>query len=105
MQNEYINREALKKGIECHYKPTDQEYESDREWAIGYNAGLERALYTIAYAPAADVVEVVHAKAVLDDEEMFLVCSNCGYPEPLNYCKQCGAKIDGERREDSNEKL
>ena len=45
-----IDAEALSEGIELHRKGTDQEGESDRQWAVGYNAGLDRALYIIAYA-------------------------------------------------------
>ena len=45
-----IDAEALSEGIELHRKGTDQECESDRQWAVGYNAGLDRALYSIAYA-------------------------------------------------------
>lgn len=45
-----IDAVALSEGIELHRQATDQEYESDRQWAVGYNAGLDRALYSIAYA-------------------------------------------------------
>ena len=46
-----IDADRLANGLKLHYQSTDQEYEIDRQWAIGYNAGLERALYSIAYAP------------------------------------------------------
>lgn len=45
-----IDAVALTEGIELHRQSTDQEYEVDRQWAVGYNAGLDRALYSIAYA-------------------------------------------------------
>lgn len=45
-----IDAVSLSEGIELHRKSTDQEYEMDRQWAVGYNAGLDRALYSIAYA-------------------------------------------------------
>ena len=45
-----IDADKLKEGLECHFQPTDQECDYDRQWAIGYNAGLNRALYSIAYA-------------------------------------------------------
>lgn len=45
-----IDAVALSEGIELHRQATDQGYESDRQWAVGYNAGLDRALYSIAYA-------------------------------------------------------
>lgn len=79
MQNEYINRDKL---LNHMFSKAAEEVD---------------VMLEIANFPAADVVEVVHAKAVLDDEGIFLVCSNCGCQEPLNYCKWCGAKMDGER--------
>lgn len=45
-----IDAVALTEGLELHRMGTDQEYEADRQWAVGYNAGLDRALYSIAYA-------------------------------------------------------
>lgn len=45
-----IDADALKDGLKLHYQDTDQKYETDRQWAVGYNAGLERALYSIAYS-------------------------------------------------------
>lgn len=59
---EYIERERLRELLKDHYFPTDQEYESDRNWAVGFNAGLDKALHKINYAPAADVVPVVRCK-------------------------------------------
>ena len=55
---EYIERERLRESLKAHYHPTDKEYESDRQWAVGYNAGLDRALHSLHYAPAADVAPV-----------------------------------------------
>lgn len=54
-------------------------------------------------APTVDAVEAVHGRwEWFDDEECGLYrCSCCcgavGYP--TNYCPNCGAKMDGERRE------
>lgn len=45
-----IDAVDLSEGIELHRQATDQEYESDHQWAVGYNAGLDRALYSIACA-------------------------------------------------------
>ena len=56
---EYVERERLRELLKDHYFPTDQEYESDRAWAVGFNAGLDKALHKIHYAPAADVVSMV----------------------------------------------
>ena len=46
-----IDADRLADGLELHRQPTDQKHEADRQWAVGYNAGLDRALYSIAYAP------------------------------------------------------
>ena len=46
-----IDADRLADGLELHRQPTDQKHEADRQWAVGYNAGLDRALYSIAYVP------------------------------------------------------
>ena len=60
--DEYIERERLRGMLKDHYYPTDQEHEYDRQWAVGFNAGLDKALHKIRYAPAADVAPVVRCK-------------------------------------------
>ena len=86
---EHIEREDAKKSlIGWDTDPTDEE--------------IEYALDTI---PAADVVEVVHGEWV-EEGCHILVCSKCNFEydhsgmpdEGLNYCPNCGAKMDGERR-------
>ena len=70
----------------------------------------------IANAPTADVQPIIHAKWVIDNEEIHIGarvyqrtfwydchCSNCGYKQayttdkedslPCNYCPNCGAKM------------
>jgi hypothetical protein len=65
----------------------------------------------IMYAPAADVAEVVHAEWI-PHEHMSRTpyarnydCSECGISpiECENYCPNCGAKMDGERKERDND--
>lgn len=46
-----IDADRLADGLTLHRQSTDQNHETDRQWAVGYNAGLDRALYSIAYAP------------------------------------------------------
>lgn len=54
--------------------------------------------------PTADVVEVKHGEWIVD-EEGFVICSECGEEHtwdefrPL-YCDMCGAKMDGERKDE-----
>lgn len=45
-----IDAVSLSEGIELHRQSTYQKCEMDRQWAVDYNAGLDRALYSIAYA-------------------------------------------------------
>lgn len=61
--------DALKEGLKYHFYPTDQEYETDRQWAVGYNAGLNRALHSIAYAKTIDAVPVAQLREMLSNLE------------------------------------
>ena len=75
---------------------------------LGENSLIERIFADGVYAvietfPTADVVEVRHGEWI---EHTYgeLKCSICGivqedYPHRYNYCTNCGAKMDGERRE------
>lgn len=95
-----IDAERLKEGLEYHYQPTDQEYEEDRRWAVGYNAGLDRALYSLAYAPALTLDDLRPKGRWVDGE-----CANCGcdalynkgVPAPTytEFCPSCGADMRG----------
>ena len=64
---------------------------------------VDDMILEIDLAPTVDAVEAVHGRwEWFDDEECGLYrCSCCcgavGYP--TNYCPNCGAKMDGERRE------
>ena len=46
-----IDADRLADGLKLHRQSTDQKHKADRQWAVGYNAGLDRALHSIAYAP------------------------------------------------------
>ena len=60
-------------------------------------------------APTVDAVEVVHGRwifkhnPITDPKRYFIriVCSECNLHtgQTSNYCPNCGAKMDGERRE------
>ena len=109
-----IDADALREGIACHKQYTDQEYETDRQWALGYNAGIERALFSITYAHTIDAEPVRHGRW-LKDKERNTYCSCCDTYIPVvhchqdyqdyeydwdeeieetNYCPNCGAKMD-----------
>lgn len=106
--------DLLKDGLKCHYQSTDEKYETDRQWAIGYNAGLNRALHSITYAKTVDAVPVVHGfwketdESVGWGEEPCAKCSACDelwvlgewdfddFKTFMHYCPNCGARMDGE---------
>ena len=53
-----------------------------------------------SFVKAADVVEVVHGRWVVENEES-IRCSECCFNRasikiPLDYCPNCGARMDGE---------
>ena len=106
--DEYIEREALIDAVESI------------DWYSVYKGKLtagapntENALYkassiyaVIDNAPAADVAEVVHGQWIdaypdIEPNPMFMygICSECGFEQGiskyLNYCPNCGAKMDG----------
>lgn len=78
---------------------------------LPYKASVKRVLIQ---APTADVVEVRHGHWITQEEaeqldryDLAYTCSFCGHcdwdcteSENFNYCPNCGAKMDGERRED-----
>ena len=66
----------------------------------------ERQLRAIRELPAADVAEVRHGRWIdaypdIEPNPMFMygICSECGFEQGiskyLNYCPNCGAKMDG----------
>ena len=87
----------ISEGIRKYYynNPPNSSYQE------GFDYGLDKAQRVILNAPAADVVEVVHAK--WDDNGR---CTNCGGHAPYysmastyyasSYCFECGAKMDKE---------
>ena len=117
---EYIEREALVKSVE-EYSETAQIQAATRRtgktlW-YGIYGGVNYCRNLVLEAPAADVVEVVHGEWVLTNTECAeMTCSRCGftyygefdYECMSNYCPNCGAKMDGERKDNNvqeNEKL
>ena len=62
------------------------------------------AVKMVELLPAADVVEVVHARWIAPLFGPFdtpVTCSRCNtlHRIPTGFCSACGAKMDGERRE------
>ena len=94
MINEYIRRQDVMDLWNKH-RPT---IAVD---AIEYGMQLKRL-------PSADVVQVVHGKWMKEDRghvEYCAVCDQCGFDWMwsdrgyFKFCPNCGAKMDGERKE------
>ena len=107
---EYIEREALVYELkeEHEFIINNPEIRKQTKWreALCYN----RTLKAVYKQPAADVVEVVHGEWLEVKPYCIFECSNCEYEwyltnlqgHPLlndaNYCPNCGAKMDAERK-------
>lgn len=92
MQKEYIEREAVLRIID--------KYGCGNGSVLGYHSGaVDCAGSEIARIPAADVVEVRHAKWVSSEQyngrPECPVCF-CVTDEKTNYCPYCGCKMDKE---------
>ena len=99
---EYIKREAISEEIRKYYYKNPPNF----SYGEGFDRGLDRAQRAILDAPAADVVPVRHGRWIdaypdIEPNPMFMygICSECGFEQGiskyLNYCPNCGAKMDG----------
>ena len=77
-------------------------------WTEGFNDAIMRVRSMIHSAPTADVAEVRHGYNKNFDYPSLFECSVCGWSDDdtytsdtstYNFCPHCGAKMDGERRE------
>ena len=95
MQKEYIEREAVIKTIKNHKCKSKVVYSiAEVAYCVGQEIGE-----AIRSVPAADVVEVRHAKWVSSEQyNGSPECSACFYVtnEKTNYCPHCGCKMDKE---------
>ena len=104
---EYIERGALIAEMQdCKYaKPCN-------DWQRGVNASVDIHITGIKHMPAADVAPVVHGywkweTKIEPQAQNRLYCSVCDneclakgdYYEKSKYCPHCGARMDGERKE------
>ena len=98
-KKEYIEREALIKG-----------FTSDGCRFVYGNSTVKAIVSRIMVTPAADVAPVVHGEWVEQvkiarksniNPLYYYQCSLCGVylAKRANFCPNCGAKMDGERRE------
>lgn len=96
--DEYIKREAAITALL-----------NDAQEQVGYSR--EDAADCIRYMDAADVAPVVHGRWVEKEKYTFGIMYDCSLCEnrildnghSWNYCPNCGAKMDGERKEEANE--
>jgi predicted RNA-binding Zn-ribbon protein involved in translation (DUF1610 family) len=86
---DYINREAVRNEL----------YDAD--------AITMKGVAILNNFQSADVVEVKHGEWIVcgDGEYVPFMCSACGkttswyHKQTANYCPNCGAKMDGERKD------
>ena len=94
---EYIDREQLGIGY------ADREVFENKGYADGWNAAID----IINKAPVANVAEVKRGKWIADDDGI-VICSECGEEHDWDdfrppYCDMCGARMNGERRNQNGE--
>ena len=80
-------------------------FDTKRYWhTTGFNGGIVAAKRSVKDAPTVDAVEVVHARWVKNGWNDYS-CSACNCQlighgaSGWNYCPNCGAKMDGERKD------
>ena len=98
--DEYIKRKAALALV----KPDAPE---DEKAAVTIATAKKLVRSIIQRTPAADVAPVMHGRWIdaypdIEPNPMFMygICSECGFEQGfskyLNYCPNCGAKMDGE---------
>ena len=98
-EKEYIERGAALAEIDENFHKTDPCGEEQ--------IGFLKCRRIIREHPAADVVEVVHARWEINCDGYYPYCTNCAYEPPrvpgkdmrTLYCPNCGAKMDGGKTE------
>ena len=92
-----IDGSALYRALEKMLKNED----FDDEYEMGQRIGIRKAMTEIEHAEAVDAVPVRHGKWIDHTEEGYVECNQChsatncdGDIEELNYCWNCGAKMD-----------
>ena len=83
-----------------------EELHSYSKRSFDYNVAVVDAISMVEIAPTVDAVEVVHGRWVDNGipDSMLSGCSVCGFScgtYSFNYCPKCGAKMDGERKDNA----
>jgi hypothetical protein len=101
---EYIDREALIKSAEKQ-RVVIKDGTSVAEAMRIQGKAFRKCVETV---PTADVVEVRHGEWKICSDGYYPYCSRCRYEPEIStrysnnltpYCPNCGAKMDGERKE------
>lgn len=101
---EYIDREALIKSAEKQ-RVVIKDGTSVAEAIRIQGKAFRKCIETV---PTADVVEVRHGEWKICSDGYYPYCSRCRYEPEIStryrnnltpYCPNCGAKMDGERKE------
>lgn len=116
-EKEYIERGAVIRHLSDEIEECGDACESFRPVAYGTILGLMGARSFVNTFPAADVAPVVHGEWMPSPDGINPIkCRRCGtvapyrmesdfnndiglYPYKSNYCPNCGAKMDGKRKE------
>ena len=73
------------------------------DYEQGYNDAVVSCIGQIESAPTIDAVEVVHGRWEEYQVPHIMCCSECdwatGVQDDFNYCPNCGAKMDAERKD------
>ena len=100
----YIDADNIPTLFDEEFKKTRQLILEGETHLDNLAEGFLEADRVIRKIPAADVVEVVHGKWIHDRNNLY-GCNNCLHRETMShkekkkYCPNCGAKMDGERKE------
>ena len=101
----YIDADKLADGIKLSIKSWGRDCNSNAPKMV---TAYQDVLYRVEAAPTADVVEVRHGEwqrwknhPTIYGKDTLYVCSECTakFLIESRYCAHCGAKMDGERRE------
>lgn len=110
-EKEYIEREKILQHLSDQIEAFGNLNEDDFPVSYGGLLSMKYAHSVVITAPKADVVEVVHGEWFLLDEcsNEGVYCSVCtkkvyrteyaNQKLKSNYCPNCGAKMNGERKE------
>lgn len=108
-EKEYIERERILQHLSDKTKEFGDPNEGTFPFPYSVLLTMKYAQSVVATAPAADVAPVVHARWDEDKYAFCNVCPECGLiiertcikrnSGKLNLCPNCGAKMDGERKE------